>query len=305
MAERPACRREEAPALRRALARFRSVNQLLDHWAATQPERVALMGPRERQGWSRLSWQALQLESCQLAARLIRQGVRAGEHVGILAEGDAYVDCLVAYLAILRNGAVMVPLNPRHTHAELQHAIRFSDCGVLLVQDRLRSRMDSMQVGAGKPWRLFDLSGAAPDEARDDPVAIDTAAWPQPGADDLANIVFTSGTTARPKAVMHTHGTALATGAIFSSALGLQNSDVFHHAIPFFTSSGTQFAFMPPMWVGATLVVEPGFDATALLQRFQDEHTTAVIGVPSHYLFMLEELERRPRALPSEHGHQS
>ena len=56
---------------------------------------------------------------------------------------------------------------------------------------------------------------------------------------------------------------------------------------------------MPTWWVGATLVVEPRFEAKQMLDRIEAEQSTAVIGVPSHYLFMLDELESRPRSIPS------
>lgn len=298
METRPAYQRHDAPELSAALARFQSINELIDHWAAVQPDRAAFIGPRGPGVWSRTSWSALLEETLGLAAGLLACGVRTGEHVGILADGDSYVDCLIAYLAILRCGAVMVPLNPRHVDAELQHAINFSDCTALLVQPKLNTRIALLQSELPQVRHTFCLSDGI--QTGGQSVTRLTKAdthFSQTKAGDLANIVFTSGTTAQPKAVMHTHGTALATGAIFSAALGLRNSDTFHHAIPFFTSSGTQFAPMPALWVGATLVVEPRFDAAIMLQRIENEASTAVIGVPSHYLFILEELERKPRAL--------
>lgn len=298
MTTRPAYQRHDAPELSAALARFQSINELIDHWAAVQPDRAAFIGPRGSGVWCRTNWSALLRETLDLAAGLITCGVRAGDHVGILSDGDSYVDCLVAYLAILRNGAVMVPLNPRHKDAELQHAIDFSDCTALLVQPKFTARIESLRSELPKIHHMFCLdNGILMGGQSVTRPAIATTQFPRLKADDLANIVFTSGTTAQPKAVMHTHGTALATGAIFSTALGLRNSDTFHHAIPFFTSSGTQFAPMPALWVGATLVVEPRFDAATMLQRIEDEASTAVIGVPSHYLFILEELTRTPRAL--------
>ncbi|MFA7437883.1 class I adenylate-forming enzyme family protein [Castellaniella sp.] len=302
MHRKPAIARHPAPGLATALGRFQSVNALIDHWALTQPDRMALIGPRGRQGWSRLSWSALRQESMRLATGLQARGIRTGDHVGILADGEAYVDCLVGYLALLRAGAVMVPLNPRFVDEELRYAIGFSDCIAVLAQSQLTPRVRALAAGLPVLRQVLDLEDCVADADAGTPDAGSPErkdGLPELGTDDLANIVFTSGTTARPKAVMHTHGSALATGAIFSAALGLRNDDVFHHAIPFFTSSGTQFAPMPAFWVGATLVLEPRFDAAAMLQRIEDEGSTAVIGVPSHYLFMLDVLERTPRSLSS------
>ncbi|MGB6008463.1 class I adenylate-forming enzyme family protein [Castellaniella sp.] len=295
MIRQPAFARHEAPELAQALTRFQSVNALIDHWAAVQPDRIALIGPRGQGVWSRLSWSALRHESLGLARGLRARGIETGDPVGILADGESYVDCLVGYLALLRAGAVMVPLNSRFVDDELRHAIDFSDCVAMLAQSALTPRVQALRADLPKLRQVFDLE----DRLADTGSQAEENCLPALGAGDLANIVFTSGTTARPKAVMHTHGSALATGAIFAAALGLRNEDVFHHAIPFFTSSGTQFAPMPAFWVGATLVLEPRFDAATMLQRIEDEGSTAVIGVPSHYLFMLDALARAPRALPS------
>src|SRR5690606_25309331 len=59
------------------------------------------------------------------------------------------------------------------------------------------------------------------------------------------------------------------------------------------------FALMPQIWTGATLVVEPKFDAVTMLNRMEEEKSTAMIGVPSHYLFLLDELRKNPRQLAS------
>lgn len=253
MTRPPAFARHEAPELAQALARFRSLNALTDHWAAVQPDRIALIGPRGQGVWSRISWSALRRESIELARGLRARGIETGDHVGILADGESYVDCLVGYLALLRAGAVMVPLNPRFVDDELRYAIDFSDCVAMLVQPALRPRAQALRSGLPKLRRMLDLG----DRLADAGASVGEDGLPALDVGDPANIVFTSGTTARPKAVMHTHGSALATGAIFAAALGLRNDDVFHHAIPFFTSSGTQFAPMPAFWVGATLVLEP------------------------------------------------
>ena len=303
MLKTPAYANHPAPELESALARFDTINDLIAHWAEVQPEKIAFSGPGDQNGWRRLTWASLREEARGIALGLVGVGVKPGDHIGILADGESYVDCLVAYLSILHAGAVMVPLNPRNADHELKHAIEFSDCAYLVIQPKLLGRARPLLSALPKLRRVLCLSGSAEGDCPSLQTLRQHApagqALPSPKRDDLANIIFTSGTTARPKAVMHTHGTALATGAIFSAALGLRNDDVFHHAIPFFTSSGTQFALMPPIWVGATLMVEPGFDAAIMLDRMEAERSTAMIGVPSHYLFLLDELTKHPRPLPS------
>jgi acyl-CoA synthetase (AMP-forming)/AMP-acid ligase II len=111
--------------------------------------------------------------------------------------------------------------------------------------------------------------------------------------DTVSGLLFTSGTTARPKAVVHTHRTAVATGAVFAAGLGLGAGDVVHGAVPFFTSSGSQLGTAMLLWAGYTAVVEPAFDAARMVGRMVEEGTTVAIGVPAHFLFMMDTLRAR------------
>jgi acyl-CoA synthetase (AMP-forming)/AMP-acid ligase II len=293
-----------APELESALEHVTSVNDLIDRWAQSQPDRTAISAASSLADWKRISYRGLQQESLVIAAGLLEVGIVPGDHVGILADGSAYAECLLTYFALLRIGAVMVPVNPRYVDGEIEHALSFSDCIAVVAHldfaprlDGLRSRLPKLRqfismsdadTAGWIKWSELMTSSAPPANG-----------WPQVGASALANVLFTSGTTARPKGVMHTHRTALATGAIFSAALDLRNSDVFHHAIPFFTSSGAQFAIMASIWAGATLIVEPRFDVHTIFDRIQDEGTNVFLGVPSHYLYMLDELARTPKEFPS------
>src|SRR5690606_25753244 len=88
----------QCPELDALLAGYENVNELVTHWARTQPGRIAFSGPGEGNSWRRVSWALLDEETAGVARGLVDAGVKPGDHVGILGEGDAYVDCLVAYL---------------------------------------------------------------------------------------------------------------------------------------------------------------------------------------------------------------
>src|SRR5690606_11751733 len=136
--------------------------------------------------------------------------------VGILSGGQAYVDCLVAYLGILRAGAVMVPFNPRFTETELKAALTLTECALLIADVDQGPRRQG--CGESLP-SVGRVAGCVPPhedgEGKEGPERGGSEApvtLPPVARDDVAKIVFTSGTPAMPKGVVHSHRTALATG---------------------------------------------------------------------------------------------
>ena len=278
------------PALAAAVAASTTIPALLDRNAERFGNRVAMDLPSIESDRLRLSFLDIRDRARALAAGLVRSGVRKGDRIGIVADGAAYAECVLAYLALLHIGAVMVPVNPRYVDDEIRQALEMTGCVGIFAAERFAQRLDRMdlplhtRVGIGSwsadGWIAWvDL--AAIGEALDEPDL---------NSDDIANIIFTSGTTGKPKGVIHTHATALACGAIYATGLTLDSDDVYHHGIPFVTSSGMQFTLMAALWSGATLVVEATFDAPAILRRMESAGTTVFLGVPSHLLFLIDAL---------------
>jgi len=291
-------RRDDAE-LRAALDAVPDINTLLDAHAAARGTQLAIDMPAQAGGRLRLTYAQLRRHACALARGLRSAGVQAGDHVAILADGQAYAECVLAYLALLRLGAVMVPVNPRYVDSEVVYALTLADCSAILAQPDFAARIDGCRDRLPM-LRLRISIGPEPADGWLQLVSMDEesdASLATVAGSALANILFTSGTTGKPKGVMHTHATALATGAIFSRGLTLQCGDVFHHGIPFFTSSGAQFALMAALWSGATLVTEAVFDAAAVLDRMACAGTTVYLGVPSHLLFLLDAIGARPELL--------
>lgn len=283
-----------APALQAQLSAVTSVNALLDRWAEHAGNHVAIDMPSIDGNRLRQTYGELRDSTLRIAAGLYALGLRRGDRIAILAEGAAYAQCIQAYLSLLRLGCVMVPVNPRYVDEEIDHALTLTGCIGIFASSAFAGRVDQMDAARALRFRIGMHDAVAP-------AWIDWATLEQagplhdvPDADPgtPANIIFTSGTTGKPKGVLHTHGTAVACGAIYASALTLDAGDVYHHPIPFCTSSGTQFTLMAALWAGATLVTEPEFKAPQVLARMREVGTTVFLGVPSHLLFLLDELRR-------------
>ena len=170
--------------------------------AATEPQALFV----ETTDGRRWTYGDMLAHSGRLAGRLIERGVRPGDRVA--AQTEKSVEALMLYLACLRAGAVYLPLNPAYTLSELDYFVGDAEPRLLVVAtekaagarevaDRHGAHLDTLDVHGG--GSLLDGLGASASDFRD--VAR--------GADDLAAILYTSGTTGRSKGAMLTHDNLL------------------------------------------------------------------------------------------------
>lgn len=247
---------------------------------------LALSAMSEGRARRRLSYAALHEASLTAAVRLRQAGLGAGDRLGIHLTNDWALECFVAALGALTLGAVVVPLNTRSAAPELAHALGLTTPRLILCDAQGRARLgeacDLARADAG--FRGCDILDPVPLTAPAEPSG--DAVFADPGADALGCLLFTSGTTARAKAVMHSHRTMIATGRCSGGALGLRRGDVYQGAFPFFTSSALNLAGMSCWVAGAGLVIEGQIDTEARLDLIRSEGTSFYHGVPSILNFM-------------------
>ncbi|MGH9081018.1 MAG: AMP-binding protein, partial [Acidimicrobiales bacterium] len=116
---------------------------------------------------------------------------------------------------------------------------------------------------------------------------------------DLSDLVFTSGTTGRPKGAMTTHGQTLRTFATWSEVVGLRAGDRYLIVNPFFHTFGYKAGILACLMTGATMIPEPVFDVDALLQRIEDERVSVLPGPPTIFQAMLDHPDRKRYDLSS------
>ena len=198
----------------------------------------------------------------RMASALAAEGVEAGLTVGIHLDNAAGLEALVLHWAAQWLGAIPVPIGTRLAGPEVDHLVRHAGLTVLCSGlDHLEVARAAVERSAGT--RLLDCSPGLRALASRQPA--------RPGASvtehDVADILYTSGTTGRPKGVELTHANNVAAGLEFQAAVELDGDDVFQSAIPYFTSTGVHTIPLMCLVAGAHLVVEPVFDQHAMLSR--------------------------------------
>ncbi|MFO1456917.1 MAG: malonyl-CoA synthase [Steroidobacteraceae bacterium] len=229
----------------------------------------------------------LRSQAARQAAALRVAGVRPGDRVLVQAEKSP--EFVLLYLGCLRAGAVFVPLNTAYTAAEVRYFA--TDCEPrLMVCDPARTASLADVAGTcGAQLRTLDAAGRG--SWSDDVAATSGAApadAPVPRAvDDLAAILYTSGTTGRSKGAMLSHGNLAANARTLVALWRFEADDVLLHALPIYHVHGLFIATHCALLSGATTHLLPRFDVATILGLLP--RSTVFMGVPTYYVRLLED----------------
>jgi acyl-CoA synthetase (AMP-forming)/AMP-acid ligase II len=248
----------------------------------------------------RWSFEELWVESRLVAHALAAHGVRPGDRVALWAPNSAR--WIAASFGIYTAGAILVPVNTRFKGMEAAHVLRRSGATMLLSStDAVGTDLLALLGGVGDLPALGDvvvMEGPARPGALgwDDFVApgvnADDGSLPPVDSDDLADIIFTSGTTGAPKGAMLGHGPSVRTYEAWSDAVGLRRHDRYLCVYPFFHTAGLKSAVLACVLRGATVLPHAVFDAGVVMQRVADERITVLPGPPTVFQSMLEHPDR-------------
>ncbi len=264
----------------------------------------------------------LKADADALAGHLQRQGgVNAGERVLLLSQNCPQFT--IAFQAIVRCGAVVVPVNAMSTASELDHFIADSGARVAVVAQELlpavQGALDDGRLHHAVVHCYADAIGTQTDLPVSDTVGAARqalthprlVAWadavgarlapspPKTGTDDLCALPYTSGTTGRPKGCMHTHATLLASTLSAARWRGLHAGSVVLGVAPLFHLLGMQNAMLMPMAVGATVVLMPRWDAGAAARLIERYRVSAWAAPPAMLNDFFAQPEARQRDLSS------
>jgi malonyl-CoA/methylmalonyl-CoA synthetase len=213
----------------------------------------------------------------RLAHALTALGVQPGDRVAVQVEKSP--TAVLLYLACVHSGAVLLPMNPAYTADEVAYLVGDAEPR-LLVHD------PSRPPHPGVATATLDLAGAGSlaDVAAAQPLE-HTPVTTQP--DDLAAILYTSGTTGRPKGAMLTQRNLASNALALHRIWGFRPDDVLLHALPVFHTHGLFVATNCALANGTGMIFLPRFDPAAVLQQLP--RATVFMGVPTYYTRLLAE----------------
>lgn len=260
-------------------ARFRPVFQ-------AHAERPALLLPTGKS----LSFEDVDRESARLACLFSDLAVERGARVTVQVEKSPQALCL--YLACLRAGLVFHPLNTGYREQELTFFLGDAQPAVTVCDPSDASLFERLGAGAGVTHRFtLDAMGGGSliDAAAGVSEEFETVCS---GPDDLACLLYSSGTTGRPKGIMLTHDNLVSNAQTLVRQWGFSAEDVLLHALPIYHVHGLFVATHCALLSGARMRWLSGFDTDAVLDALPG--STVMMGVPTYYVRLLadERLDR-------------
>jgi malonyl-CoA/methylmalonyl-CoA synthetase len=256
--------------------------------ARNRPQHLFLRAAQGRE----LSYAELRDQIARFTSALTARGVLPGDRVAVQVEKS--VDAVLLYLACLSMGAVFVPINAANTANEVDYFLRDSQPRLAVVRPADRTLLEPLAIQAHVQHLETlgaDGEGSLQELVSQCPVGSPSARTA--GANSLAAIVYTSGTTGRPKGAMLTRGNLASNATTLAESWRFTANDVLLHTLPLFHVHGLFAAVNTVLASASSLVLMPNFDAAMVLRRLPE--VTVYMGVPTHYTRLLLEPGLNPR----------
>lgn len=244
---------------------------------AARPDRVWMQG----RGGANVSYADLLAETGRFANALTTLGLRPGDR--LLVQLEKCEEVLSLYIACLRAGVVFLPVNPGYTVAETAHFLSDAEPSLALVAEDRVAAVEGLGVQA-MALAAFLTAAEGQGVGFDDPG--------RHGPDDLAAILYTSGTTGRSKGVMLSRRNLASNAEVLVDVWRFTDRDVLLHALPVFHTHGLFVATNCVLFAGASMIFHPAFAPAKVLEALPQ--ASVMMGVPTFYSRLLAD----PRLTP-------
>ncbi len=262
--------------------------QLFAAPARRRPDKTAVEFARPPGAPQALTYAELDREAVRAAAVLAARGVGSGDRVALFVGNRP--ELVTAYLGALRLGAPAVPINTAYRRRELAHILADARPRVMVTEEAHQAPLAELEPEERGGAEIVTVDEVGQVAASPAPPMMSPAAV---RSEDLAFLLYTSGTTGKSKGAMLTHANVLATVGGLLEAWHWEEDDRLLLALPLFHTHGLVVGLHCALAAGATVLLRRRFDAAEALDTLERGDATVFFGVPTMYARLVEELQRR------------
>src|SRR5881394_1710751 len=217
------------------------------------------------------------------AAFFASQGIRNGARVMLFSHNAP--EWGMTYFGVLKSGATCIPVDPESTTEEVVNFARAGEASGIVISDKLKQDRSSLpeQLNAGglshvKLWTFGEVFELVDEDIEKERIAL---LPPRVTAQTVASLIFTSGTTGRPKGVMLSHRNLTSMVSMLSSVFEMDTSDGVLSVLPLHHTFEFSTGFLTPLSRGAQITYLPELTSEALAKAIKNGHVTGMVGVPA------------------------
>ncbi|MBH8601524.1 fatty acid--CoA ligase [Thermoactinomyces sp. CICC 23799] len=266
---------------------YPTIGKILEQTVQKYPEKEALFDAEKNRRWTYRMWDR---EVNRLARAFLAAGVKKGDRVSTYLYNS--VELATAFFACAKIGAVFNPVNFRLTAEEVAYILHDAEPKIVLFEKELESHIAKIH-GRFPRISFWMTDGDPPCYAESYQKRIRMAPDTRPEAEvseeDLCGIMYTSGTTGRPKGVMHRHRDMIEQSLIILAMMRLTPKDRGLVTAPMFHCAELHCAFLPRVHIGAGQVIMRQFDPKRVLKLVQEEKVTVFFAAPTMWNMLLQE----------------
>jgi len=251
-----------------------------------------------------LSFSQVEERAKEAGHTLLRLGLYKGDRVVLFSENQP--EWGVAYLAATFAGLIVVPMDSQTWHREIWSVRKFTGAKAILLSERCMARLPAeglreneesqapaLLLDVNKSCRPFTI-GQYPRSCPAGEIQTGEAAkLPEINADDIASIIFTTGTAVDPRGAVHTHRSFLNNLRGVNHYLSVSKSDHLLSVLPLYHALEFSCGFLMALHRGATVTYASSLKPRALLQTMRETGTTCLLGVPTLFALIRDDIERR------------
>ena len=279
----------------------KTIPELVERSARRFPEKTALQ-IRHDKVWHRITYRQLWQGSGEIADRFRTLGLRQGDRVVLFSENQP--EWGLTYLAAVRAGLVVVPLDAQSWIREVWSVVRFTEAAALLVSDVCLERLEreeleqneasetgALVLGINKACRPIQQEGLP--RTTSPVVSEETPPGGEIRADDPVSIIFTQGTMVDPRGAIHTHRSFLNNLFGVQQYLPIHAEDTLLSVLPLYHVLEFTCGFLMPLWGGASVTYSRALKPRTILALMRELGVTCMLGVPTLYALIRDDIERR------------
>lgn len=267
---------------------YPTLKTLFEQTVERYPNRDAVVYPKKNQRWSYAEWNR---KVDNLALSFLNLGIKKGERVSLVLYNSS--EFVTALFALVKIGAVFNPINYRLAAKELAYIINDAGSRIVIFEEAVRNELEKVRDELTSVETFIYTDSNIPDYALDFYTLLEEKEESLPPIDikedDLYIIMYTSGTTGRPKGVMHTHRSMVEHNMSVIADQQLTYQDVGLCAAPLYHAAELHVFFLPRVHVGATNVITHMFNPKEVLKLVQDEKVSVLFGAPTMLNMLLQE----------------